>query len=261
MPFISLPSKPNSPLSYEFIDNRSTLLVVFINGLGLPASSWTSTIKILQDQALPITNNLQQPNFLTYDRFGQGATTSRDPADARPDREDGYGHDLNDVVSDLEELVKTLTGGDAAQLIFTSASIGVHIARLFDQRFPGRIVAHLMLDSNMGNIGLTELLPDPEAPGFDPASVIAEDCTLEQYCMAFERARIIFDASSKNAEGLDRRNIRDLLPLSSGPSLSDTSKGRQPWLTVVGHDKTRFEEEQARLLKVPISITRRYIQP
>lgn len=261
MPFISLPSKPASPLFYDFIDNGSGLLVVFINGLGLPASSWNPTIKILQDEARVSSSSLPLPSILTYDRFGQGATIIRDPADARPGREEGYGHDLNDAVSDLAELIRTLTGSDTVPLIFTSASIGVHIARLFDQRFPGRVVAHLMLDSNMGNIGLTDLLPDPGATDFDPASVLAEDCTLEQYRTAFDRARMIFDPSTKNAEGLDRRNIKDLLPLASAPSLSNTNNGRSPWLTVVGHDKIRFEEEQARLLMVPISITRKYIQP
>lgn len=259
MPFLSLPSKPNAPLSYTFIDNGSDFLIVFINGLGLPAASWTPAIERLLATA-PTSSAAPPPNILSYDRFGQGTTTSRDPADARPGAEEGYGHDLTGVVADLDELIRSVTGGDASRLIFTSASIGVHIARLFDERFPGRVVAHLMLDSNMGNIGLTDLLPDPDAPDFDPSSVLAEDCTLPQYRTAFERARPIFDASTKNAEGLDRRNVRDLLPLPSAPSLTGRN-GSKPWLTVVGHDKTVFEEESARLLMVPVSITRKFIQP
>lgn len=263
MPAISLPSKPNAPLSYDLIDNGSDLFVVFINGLGLPASSWTPTVKLLLDASqVGATNSPPLPNILTYDRFGQGATTSRDPADTLPNREDGYGHGLEDVVADLDELIRSLTGTGEAGLIFASASIGVHVARLFDQRFPGRVLAHLMLDSNMGNLGLTDILPDPDAPGFNPESVLAEDCTsLEQYRAAFERVRVIFDASTKNPEGLDRRSISALLPSASGPALSEAKNGRRPWLTVVGHDKVHFREESARLMMMPMSITQRYIQP
>lgn len=109
------------------VTTAASFLVVFINGLGLPAESWRS---VVDEIASSSTCNF---STLIYDRYGQGRTTARDPLDARPDREPGYGHDINDVVDDLEELLATVAPR-YKHFVFVSASIGVHIARLYAGR-------------------------------------------------------------------------------------------------------------------------------
>ena len=259
MNFVELPSKPGAPVAYELVRNGDDILVVFINGLGLPAAAWKPTVSLLRDPPLPRT-----PSYLIYDRFGQGATTARDPTDAAPGREPGYGHDLNDAVSDLHDLLGAVfvvpDGQPPATLVFVSASIGVHIARLYAARYPGAVAAHLFLDSNIGNAEFTDLWPDPDAPRFDEAEVTAPDCTLQQYRDAHARVRGMFDSIAKNPEGLDRRNVKDLLPDPSRPRL-EALHGKRPLVTVVGHDPVRFAEENAKLIGIPTSITAKYFQP
>ena len=249
MPFTSLPSKPQAELAYNYIDNGSDILVAFINGLGLPAASWANAISLVGGQ---------KPNFLTYDRFGQGQTTARDPADDLPGKQPGYGHDLNDIVEDLHGLLEKVVPG-RPRIILVSASIGVHVARLYDQRYPGKVAAHLMLDSNIANLTTSDILPDPDAAGFDEGRVLADDCTLQQYRDAYARAALIFNPGSKNPEGLDRRGIKALLPEASAPALSSFG-GRAPWLTVAGHEPTAFAVESEMLMKVPQSVTMKFTQ-
>src|ERR1700730_15480085 len=78
--FITLSSKPTAKLSYSFIpatgSNANQPLIVFLNGLGLPASSWIPTITSLATMT-------PHPPMLSYDRYGQGLSTDRDPLDAR----------------------------------------------------------------------------------------------------------------------------------------------------------------------------------
>lgn len=88
MSFATIPSKPQAPLAYKLFESGQSddsPLVVFINGLGLPSVSWNAAIALLQESATSI-----KPKILTYDRYGQGATTSRDPLDGEPGKEPGY---------------------------------------------------------------------------------------------------------------------------------------------------------------------------
>lgn len=252
MALAKLPSKPQAPLAYNFLRSSqggNTPLVVFINGLGLPAASWTEAISLLR----------LKPHCLTYDRYGQGATTSHDPTDEQPGKEPGYGHDLNDAVNDLHELLH-VTRPDGAPLIFVAASIGVHIARLYAQKYPSIVKSFLFLDSNIGNAEFTDFWPNPHAAGFKPHEVIGDDCTLEQYIDAFASLDKMFNSNVKNPEGLDRRNIKRLLPDPSAPKLKGPD-GYSPRLIVVGHDPEVFIESNFEKLKIPTSITRKYTQP
>lgn len=78
--FITLLSKPNVKLRHSFTpaegSNARQPLVVFLNGLGLPASSWIPTINSLAGLT-------PHPPTLPYDRYGQGLSTDRDPLDAK----------------------------------------------------------------------------------------------------------------------------------------------------------------------------------
>jgi pimeloyl-ACP methyl ester carboxylesterase len=257
MSFATIPSKPQAPLAYNLFESGQSddsPLVVFINGLGLPSVSWNASISLLQESATSI-----KPKILTYDRYGQGATTSRDPLDGEPGKEPGYGHDLSDVADDLYELLKVVAP-NSTRLIFVAASIGVHIARLYADKHPGSVEGLLLLDSNISNAEFTDLWPNPRAADFQPSDVVGEDCTLEQYIGAYTKLGMIFNSDVKNPEGLDRRNAKKLLPNPSAPKLKGPD-GKGPYLIVAGHDPEFFMEDSFEKMKTPKSISRKYTQP
>lgn len=130
MPTIDLPSKPGAPVAFELIegDKTSNLLLVFLNGLGLPQAAWKPTVDLfLQSQFSP------KPRLLTYDRYGQG-DSARDPRENDPAKDPGYAHDLDDVTDDLHELIQTLSPDRSDRIVFVNNSIGAHIARRYADR-------------------------------------------------------------------------------------------------------------------------------
>ncbi|MCJ1379440.1 hypothetical protein MMC17_002541 [Xylographa soralifera] len=262
MPFISLASKPQAPISYDITtpergDEQSQVLVVFINGLGIPAASWRPVVSIMQ-----ASNGPHKPQMLTYDRFGQGATTARDPLDEQAGKEPGYGHDFVDATKDLHELLQAVVPHDTTsrRLILVAASIGVHLARLYAQHYPQQVAGLLILDSNIGNQELSDLWPNAQAPGFDPKDVVADDCTLEQYLQVSAKLPKIFNSDVKSPEGLDRRNVKRLLPEPGAPKLTGPD-GRGVWLTVVGHDPEAFADESLKMMMIPRSLSMRFSNP
>src|SRR5947209_3112850 len=142
---VRLPHKPSAVLSVNFRSKNVNTLVVFLNGLGLPQFTWWPTITLL----LADDEVSQQFSFLTYDRFGQGSTTSRDPQDEG--REPGHGHDLNSVVEDLHELLSYVVSSNYSPpktlpdltLILVGNSIGCAVARQYAARYPGTVSALL----------------------------------------------------------------------------------------------------------------------
>jgi pimeloyl-ACP methyl ester carboxylesterase len=257
MSFATLPSKPQASLSYKLFDSshsNDAPLVVFINGLGLPSASWYAAISLLQESATSV-----KPQILTYDRYGQGATTSHDPIDDQPGKEPGYGHDVNDAVEDLHELLQVVVP-NRSRLVFVAASIGVHLARLYAYKYPGVVEGLLFLDSNVGNMELTDFWPNPYGADFKQDEVVSKDCTLEQYIEAYTKIGRTFNSDVKNPEGLDRRNVKKLLPDPSSPKLKGP-RGRGPWLIVVGHDPEFFVQDWNEKMKIPKSISKNYSQP
>lgn len=256
MDFISLPSKPDAPLAYKFNPSpqQDVPLLVFINGLGLPAASWTPTISQISEAL--------RPHILVYDRFGQGATTSRDPTDSLPGKEPGYGHDLNSSVNDLHELLHAVAPSyvNSSPLVFVAASIGAHIARLYAAKHTGTVAGILLLDSNIANQEFTDFWPNPHSPDFKQEDVVSQDCTIEQYVESYVKLSKMFNSDVKNPEGLDRRNVKTLLPSPSSPKLQGPS-GKGPWLIVAGHDPKYFAEDALLTLKIPLSLAKQYIQP
>jgi pimeloyl-ACP methyl ester carboxylesterase len=264
--FLSIPSKPSAPISYTFFPaiNPSASpqkhLIVFVNGLGLPASSWLLSIQILH-------NTIKScPAILTYDRYGQGLTTARDPIDTQKE----LGHDFIDVSNDLHEIIMTIAVSKLdlqksdlevgkLHLILVGASIGAPITRLYIQDHPGIVAGVILLDSNIA-VDYSAVWPDPDAPGFDPSLVVSDDCTLEQY--RIERAKVarMFDLKVKNPEGLDRSNSAVLVPHADAPKLMGLD-GKGPLLTVVGHDPETFKEMSFLMMGTPQSLSEKLTNP
>ncbi|TGO68632.1 hypothetical protein BOTNAR_0022g00400 [Botryotinia narcissicola] len=271
--FLTIPSKPHAPISYTFFPRASSstlsesnvplhyTLVVFINGLGLPASSWESCISVLRS----LTK--KTPPLLTFDRYGQGLTTARYPLDDG----NGYGHDFMDAANDLHEIIlviasknlgleKTDVENGRLSVIFVAASVGVPIARLYIQFHPFICTALIALDSNIVNVNYSDFFLDPLSPTFDLSTVLAPDCSLPQYIEARTRLTSVFDFSVPNSESMDRRPGPRLLPHADNPKLIGAD-GKGPWLTIVGHDPVTFADVSLERMGTPKSMSMRFTNP
>ncbi|CAD0084939.1 unnamed protein product, partial [Aureobasidium vineae] len=228
---LQLPTQSTTNLSYSFLpgDPTTKRLVVFLNGLILPKSSWEQTILAIQSK-LQDSQSLR-PHLLSYDRYGQ------DTSDKHP----GGEHDVLDVVQDLHNFLaafcaKDLEGKMPAQLVFVCNSIGCAIARLFADSYPGMVSGMLFLDSIMAHVDLVALWPDVDAIGFDETT-LPQGTTTEEVKSVREEYRKRFHVSVPNSEELDRSTLAGLLPRADRPKL------RSPLLTVVGHDPETFAQE------------------
>lgn len=273
-----LPSKPEAELSYSLYSGPTTKasaktprLIVCLNNLMMPAASWQACITALSGVPIDVSkrasstmhNEVGTIPILTYDRFGQGATNDRDPLDARPNIEAGYGHDFLDVTHDLHELVGCvsvhLNLEQDPELLLVGASIGAPLARLYAQTYPGTVAGMILLDSNIANADYSTFWPDPAAADFDTKAVVRDDCTIEQYVEASTRLAAMFAFSAKNGENLDRRTCPTLLPHANAPKLIGPD-GEEVKVCVVGHDPETFADEGYERMGTPRSFTKRYAQ-
>ncbi|KAK9364640.1 Alpha/Beta hydrolase [Lipomyces kononenkoae] len=262
--FIPLATKPSAKLCYSFhppIGTTKPVLIVFVNGLGMPQTSWESVIARLRER--PPSAGL--PAMLTYDRYGLGQTTDRDPADA--DVADPMrGHDCLAVVRDLRQLLIQITFEkqgisdiDHVQLVFVCNSIGGALTRLYAQEYPGTVSGLLRLDSVLANSDFVSIYPDPDAPDFD-ASTLPAGVTIDAIREARAYMQRVFHPVNGSKEGLSRRNLCQLLPANDGPQLQGPG-GRGPWVTVVGHEFVTFEGEFEGMGGAPPLLTRLYMNP
>ncbi|KAJ5736830.1 Alpha/Beta hydrolase protein [Penicillium malachiteum] len=261
--FISLATKPSAKICYKFYPSVKTtkpVLLVFVNPMGLTQTSWENVITRLHKNA----PNGGVPAMLTYDRYGQGQTTDRDPSDANA-VDKRHGHDCLDVVHDLHQLITQIADQDMGisdigqlQLVFVANSIGGALTRLYAQEYPGSVAGLLLLDSVLANTDFVSIFPDPDACDFDkstlPVVVEVEDIRASR---AF--AQRVFHPSNGSDEGLSRKNLSALLPYSDGPQLQGPD-GRGPWVTVVGHEWEASEREQE-AMGAPGLVTRMYSNP
>lgn len=255
---IALDHKPGARIHYTYYraskarnhhhNPFSQTLIVFLNGLMMPRSSWDATMRSFLEKRL--MGRLPYPALLSYDRYGQG-DSDHDPDDKEPPP--SHGHDAISAVKSLKQFTLQIWREymDVNKpthypcLIFVANSIGCALARLFTQCYPGTVSGLLFLDSIMANSDYQDMWPDPDAPDFNPHSlppgVSADDVrdTREKY-------RKMFHPDVPNQEGLSRRNLAQLLPYSDSPRL-EGYLGRGPYLTVAGHDWVTFAEQSCKL--------------
>lgn len=178
---MALEGKHGAKIHYTYYPASSTKLghpnpfaqslIVFLNGLMLPRSSWDQSISSFLEKR--VRAGLPYPALLSYDRLGQG-DSDRDPNDQDPPP--SHGHDVMSAVRDLKQFtlqvwkehLQTSNPSHYPCLVFVCNSIGCAIARLFAQTYPGTVCGMLFLDSIMANSDYTNMWPDPDAPDFDP---------------------------------------------------------------------------------------------
>ncbi|KAI0016247.1 Alpha/Beta hydrolase protein [Xylariomycetidae sp. FL0641] len=297
---IRLDTKPTAALECTQVASVgeggcSDVLVVFLNGLVAPQNAWLPVMATIirrlekkqqQQQQQPPNNNNNRPQMLAYDRFGQGKSVDRDPADAAAGRDPGYGHDVRDVVRDLHQLVRQVTQVTAAaaaageeeeqeqeqeeprrRLLFVANSIGCAVARLYAQAYPGSVAGALLLDSILANRDFVGIFPDPDAAaaGFD-ADALPPGVTPDMLRETRAKVARAFHPAVRNPEGLDRRDLAALLPDADGPPLPRTrtrgGRDRDPLVTVVGHDPDWFAQESWEgPLAIPLPTTVHYTNP
>lgn len=258
---IRLATKPTAQITYTFhpaVSATKPTLLVFLNGLGLPQVSWIKAIAELK----ALRQGSEIPAILTYDRFGQGQTTDRDPSDEGA-ADPSHGHDAISVIRDLRQLItqivteKLETDVDSVTIVLVANSIGGAVARLYAQEYPGTVAGLLLLDSILANSDFISVIPDADAEGFD-ASNLPAGVTPDLLRAARERIGQIFHPDVGNKEGFSRKNLQTLLPASDGPLLQGPAGG--PYVTVVGHDFETFAEESQKMGQ-PKALTQAYLNP
>ncbi|UNI19486.1 hypothetical protein JDV02_005668 [Purpureocillium takamizusanense] len=269
--FIELGTKPSAQLCYSFVpatrDTKPVTLIVFLNGLMLPQDAWAPTIAELQ--ALRPGNGDGLPAILTYDRFGQGRTTDRDPDDAgAPDPT--HAHDCMSAVRDLRQLItqvaseKLSRDADTVRLVLVCNSIGCALARLYAHEHPGTVAGLLLLDSVLANSDFVSMFPDPDDAAND-GDDLPEGITADVLRTARQRIGAMFHPSVGSREGLSRRNLASLLPAADAPALEgpaddDGGHRRGPYVTVLGHEFAHFAVEAERM-GMPPAATLAYSNP
>jgi pimeloyl-ACP methyl ester carboxylesterase len=263
--FIRLITKPTVQICYSFLmpvsrplPSPKPLLVVFLNGLGLPQTSWTPVIAKL----IELRSNASIPAILTYDRFGQGQTTNRDPQDDRA-TDPMHAHDSISAVNDLRQLIVQITtekmdivDTENVVLVFVSNSIGCALARLYAQQHPSTIAGILLLDSVLANSDFVSIFPDPDVDGFNALSALPEGVTPDNLRSARELMKNVFHPNIGSKEGLSRKNLSNLLPKSDSPMLKGVDD-QGPYVTVVGHDFKTFAE-QGEKMGIPRALSMNY---
>jgi hypothetical protein len=118
----------------------------------------------------------------------------------------------------------------------------------------------IFLDSNPAHCQFqNDVFPDPTSPDFDPKS-LPSSLTVDELISSREIMYKMFSPSNPNKEGLDRRNLAQLLPSASEPKLFGPG-GEAPYITVVGHDADTFAQEGLDRMKISKVVTETYLQP
>jgi pimeloyl-ACP methyl ester carboxylesterase len=170
--------------------------------------------------------------------------------------------DLHEIILTIAESKLGIPRGDAKSgklhIVLVGASIGGPIVRLYTQHHHGLVAGAIILDSNIVNANYSDIWPDPDAPGFDPKTVIADDCpTIEKYKEARDKLAGMFDLKVKNLEGLDRSTGPSFLPDTDGPKLVGVG-GKGPYLSIVGHDPITFADGSLEKMGTPKSLSMKF---
>lgn len=114
---------------------------------------------------------------MTYDRYGHGQITDRDPADADA-ANPMHGHDYLAVICDLRQLLFQITlenlgvsNIDDVQLVLVGNSIGGALTRLYAQEYTSTVSGLILLDGVLANSDFVSIYPDPDASDLDASTL------------------------------------------------------------------------------------------
>lgn len=263
--YLALPDKPDCRIAYTYrilqqSNGQEVIWLVFINGLGLPQAFWQPCLQLLQDSLSSDDSDIGSVKVIatTYDRYAQGL--SRTEGNGLPEK-----HDLADAAEDLDHIISRIRSLQKeelskARIVLVAHSIGVPLARLYLGRHSlshNQVIGAVFLDSNIANINMASLLPDPASPDFD-ASKLPTDTSVDELKWTRANYERMFAPSAPNPENLDRSNLPDLLSCADKPKLVGESTSDFQ-LTVVAHDPDAFATEG---LKISTrGLTEQYIEP
>ncbi|KAL2673916.1 hypothetical protein Neosp_012361 [[Neocosmospora] mangrovei] len=259
--FIRLETKPTARLRYSFspatTSTTESTLIVFVNGLGLPQAGWAPAITKLRE-----LSPQKLPAILTYDRFGQGQSVDRDPADEGA-ADPSHAHDCMSAVRDMRQLITQIAKEkmnveepDTLRIVFVGNSVGCSLIRLYAQEYPDAVGGILFLDSTLTDTDFVSLFPDPDAKSFDPN--LPPGVTAESLRDAREKIGQRFHPDVGSQEGLSRRNLFQLLPHADSPPLYKAGEDA-PYITVLGHDFDFFAERSEIDLGIPVAVIQIYM--
>lgn len=278
--FISIPQRPDIQIAYRLeripsgssssqlssSDNGATTVwVVFLGGLLVPMASWDSVIALLEagrqscQKAVVI-------NCLRYDRYGLAETKDRNSA------HETKSHDLTDSVVELHQIIDAVilkhhaTSSDTTtststslppQIIFVGHSIGVVLARLYMNTYPGTISALLSVDTNPTNTDFVSIYPDPDSTTFNPTTDLPDGTTVADLRHLRTITELAFGPTQPNPESLNRSTVQTLLPSPSEPKLLGPD-GKGPYVTVMSNDPAKLAEDMFKLFKASKELVLRY---
>jgi hypothetical protein len=104
----------------------------------------------------------------------------------------------------------------------------------------------------MANSDFVSIFPDPDRVEFDDPGTLPEGVSAQDLRYAREQYRRHFHPTVANSERFDRRDLPSRLPFADGPSLPSGPDGREPVVTVVGHDFERFARDGLEVCNVGV---------
>lgn len=240
---IKLPSDPEHALSVAFEPGAlNTPLIVFMNGLILPSSSFRPAIEQYVEIVKADQEDGHLPGILLWDRYGQGLSEKQEKT-----------HDAHDVVETLHELLKHIARpkDEDRPIIFVANSIGCPLARMYAEKYPSGIRALLFLDSMMASSDFVSIFNEPKDE--KEASELSPE-ERDGLRIGREKMRAIFHPSVPNAEGFDRSQLPKQLPFSDKPKFKD-----DPFLTIIGHDHAFFAADTEEKLGINAFVVDKYM--
>ncbi|MCO5585505.1 hypothetical protein L7F22_039438 [Adiantum nelumboides] len=242
---IKLPSDPDHALSVAYeAGTPNTPLIVFMNGLMLPSSSFMPAIEQFVEIIKSEQEEYRQPGILLWDRYGQGLSQKQEKT-----------HDAYDVIETLQELLTYISNPkDSIQrpIIFVANSIGCPLTRMYAEKYPSSVVqAMLFLDSMMASSDFVSIFNEPEDEK-EASKLLPEE--REGMRIAREKMLAIFHPSVPNQEGFDRSHLPQQLPKSDQLKLKS-----EPFLTVLGHDHAFFAADTEEKLGIPAFVVDKYM--
>ncbi|PWN36207.1 uncharacterized protein FA14DRAFT_52808 [Meira miltonrushii] len=220
----------------------NTPLIVFMNGLLLPSSSFRPAVEQFIELVKSDQGESRLPGILLWDRYGQGLSDKQEKT-----------HDAHDVVETLHELLTHIAGHDEEDrpIIFVANSIGCPLARMYAEKYPSCIRAFLFLDSMMASSDFVSIFNEPQ-DNEEASRLLPEE--REGLRIGREKMRAIFHPSVTNAEGFDRSRLPEQVPFCDRPKFQD-----DPFLTVMGHDHAFFAADTEEKLGINAFVVDKYM--